>query len=106
MRARGRRIALLLLVLAVGSPALAPVPRPALAAELDEDEVARLQEEGSGWFQRAGDTDLSRKQRNEALAQAYDLLKKADRMLDAHCDAHPEDMERLDAALVHEPIER
>ena len=41
MRARGRRIALLLLVLAAGIPALAPVPRPALAAELDEDEVAR-----------------------------------------------------------------
>lgn len=69
-------------------------------AKLDLAEIDRLSVEGSKFFDVSGDTDLPREKRDEARRQSYSLLKKAMTTLDRWCDAHPDDVERLDDRMV------
>ena len=106
MTVRRLRTGLLAAALLAATTAIAPVgPVPAARgddapATLDLAEVERLSAEGSKWFDVAGDFDLPSQKRQEARAQAYTLLKKAVGILDRWCDAHPQDVERLDERMV------
>jgi hypothetical protein len=76
-------------------PMTSRAPR-AHAADLDSAELERLESEGRAWFDKAGNTDASRDQRNEALREAYTRLKQAWSILDAYCDEHPAEIDALD----------
>jgi HEAT repeat protein len=96
------RSALLAAALAIVAPAVARVA-PAdesHAATLDMAEVERLAAEGAKWFEAAGDTEQPAAKRQDARNQAYTLLKKALAILDKWCDAHPDDVEKLDPRMV------
>jgi HEAT repeat protein len=99
VNARAALLAAALAVLAadVARDAAADEPR---AGALDMAEVDRLSAEGAKWFEAAGDADQPGPKRQEARNQAYTLLKKALAVLDAWCDAHPEDVEKLDPRMV------
>ena len=79
-------------------------PPPCAAASAAEDapaadpvaEATRLRDEGKGFFETAGDTDLSRDERKKARKEAYDRLGKAKALLDGWLETHPGDAERLD----------
>lgn len=90
------RATLLALALAAG---VAITATPVLA-EIDWDEISVLEQEGTDFFNRAGNTDLSRDKRNDALVEAYTRLKKAYKALNAHCDEHPDQIEALDERMV------
>ncbi len=102
MRKRLAATALLLVVLAYAAP---PVDRIACsiayADELDWNELAQSEEAGAQAFNRAGDTSLTRKQRNAAIIESYGLLKRVYQVLDAHCDANPDQIEALDQRMVN-----
>ncbi len=70
-------------------------------AAIDWDKLAQMEQAGTDAFNRAGDTSLSRKQRNAAIVESYGLLKKVYAVLDAHCDANPDQIEALDQRMVN-----
>ena len=51
------------------------------------EEVKKLQKEGTEQFNVAGNTDLSRGERNKALKAAYIVLRKAQGILDEYVSA-------------------
>jgi HEAT repeat protein len=73
---------------------------PVAAAQDDEaamlEKVKRLQEEGTEQFNIAGNTDLSRGQRNKALKAAYIALREAQNILDEFVGEDPKRIERYD----------
>lgn len=98
------RAALCLLLIAACVPAVPCVARAADdAADVKDDPVAearRLRDEAKPFFRRAGDTDLSAKERKSSRREAYTRLKEALRLLDELLDAHPERAASLDALYV------
>jgi hypothetical protein len=72
---------------------------PSAAAE-DEtemlDKVKKLQDAGTEQFNIAGNTDLSRGERNKALKAAYIALREAQSLLDAFVGEDPARMDRYD----------
>jgi len=96
------RSVLLAAALAILAPAVARVAQAddSHAASLDMAEVERLAAEGAKWFEAAGDTEQPAAKRQDARNQAYTLLKKALAILDTWCDAHPEDVDKLDPRMV------
>jgi HEAT repeat protein len=62
--------------------------------------VRDLQEEGTKWFNVAGNTDLSPSKRNEARKKAYWVLKQAYYLLDDYVTEHPERMEAFEERMV------
>ena len=99
MKARSALLAAALALLAPGVARVAAADEPR-AATLDMAEVERLAAEGAKWFDAAGDADQPSAKRQEARNQAFTLLKKALAILDAWCDAHPEDVDNLDPRMV------
>jgi HEAT repeat protein len=79
---------------------LAFPPGFAAAQELGLAEVTRLRDEGKVFFDQAGNTDLSRSERNKNLKQAYEVLTKAFDLLDKWCDEHPDDADRYEDMIV------
>ncbi len=101
MAARGvLRLWLVCSLVAACGASLVLAPTRAVAADLDRALVERLTTEGTDWFQRAGNTDLSRAERNDALVKAYERLKKASALLNAYCNDNPSAIESLDAEMV------
>jgi hypothetical protein len=99
VRARSALLAAALAILAPAVARVAAADEPG-AATLDMPEVERLAAEGAKWFEAAGDTEQPTAKRQDARNQAYTLLKKALTILDKWCDAHPDDVDKLDPRMV------
>jgi len=83
----GVLVAFALLVVASG---------PANAGELDLDKIHALRDKGKELFDESANVDLSPRKRNVLRKDAYAPLTEAFKMLDAWCDEHPEDIEKLE----------
>ncbi len=86
----------LLLLLPVARMATAQEEPPVLADPLPE--ATRLKDEARVFFNQAGDTDRSTKERKKARKEAYTRLIEARTLLDAWLEVHGEEseLERLD----------
>ena len=70
---------------------------PAFAQDgLDMERVLSLRDQGKPYYEASVNTDLSPSERNENRKKAYEFLHEAYRILDAWCDDHPEDIDRLE----------
>ncbi|MHC4820766.1 MAG: HEAT repeat domain-containing protein [Planctomycetota bacterium] len=66
--------------------------------EAPDDPVAEaesLRKEGKEFFNTAGDTELSRKERKNARIEAYRRLTKAKKLLDDYLEENPDDSRKL-----------
>lgn len=100
MTTRAAVLVAALALVATGAPRVVRADDSRGATTLDMAEVDRLAAEGAKWFDAAGDTEQPSAKRQEARQQAYTSLKKALSILDSWCDAHPDDVEKLDPKMV------
>jgi hypothetical protein len=75
-----------------GKPGETDKPAPEDPAETEAlfKKISKLEEEGTKWFNIAGNTDLDHDERNVARKKAYDNLKEAFNLLDAYFEKYPE----------------
>ncbi len=79
---------------------VAALASAAAGQALDLEAVKALRDTGRMHFDASANVDLSPGERNEHRKKAFTALSEAFRILDAWCEAHPEDAERLDDLMV------
>lgn len=77
------------------------VAAPAVAQDtLDLAKVKALRDEGKKHFDESANVDLDNGERNQHRKKSYALVSEAYAILDAWCDAHPEDIEKYEDLMV------